>query len=221
MKKKYIQILKKNLPKSPNIMGKEEFFNAAVLVPLVLIQNEYHFLFEERSSNIRQGGEICFPGGIFQKNCDQTFEHTAIRETIEELGVQSSQIQIIGQMDTLFAPVGMTVDSFIGILDIDHINQLNIESSEVARVFLVPVSFFEHNPPEIYQIKLMAHPTDTTPDGKTEIIFPVQQLGLPERYQNAWGGVRLNVYIYKHSEAMIWGLTAKIIYYLIKMISKS
>jgi len=220
MKKTHVQQLIQKLPKFPNIMGKEEFFNAAVLIPLVMHNNEYNFLFEERASGIPQGGEICFPGGLYQNEVDQSFKQTAIRETIEEIGIGSSQITIIGQMDTLLAPIGMTIEPFIGILDIDSINDLTIDSDEVARTFLVPVSFFEKNAPEVHQIKLMAHPTDTKPDGETEIIFPVKALGLPERYQKAWGGIRLNVYIYRHPEAIIWGLTAKIIFYLTQMLTK-
>jgi len=219
MKNKHIQYLKDNLPKSPNIMGKNEFFNAAVLVPLILKNDEYYFLFEERSLDIRQGGEICFPGGFRQKSTDKTFEQTAIRETIEELGVKQSQIQIIGRMDTLLAPMGMTVDPFVGILNVDDISQIKIDISEVARVFLIPVSYFENKTPEQYQIKLMAHPTDEKPDGSSEILFPVKELGLPERYHKPWGGIRLNVFVYKTPEAMIWGLTAKIIYYLIQKIA--
>ncbi|MBF0450637.1 MAG: CoA pyrophosphatase [Candidatus Magnetomorum sp.] len=216
MKQSYIQQLQKKLPQCPNIMGKNEFVNAAVLVPLVPIDDEYYFLFEERASHIRQGGEICFPGGIYQKEVDATYEQTAIRETIEELGVDASQIHIIGQMDTLLAPMGMTVDPFIGILQMDDIKQLKMDTNEVARVFLVPVSFFEKHPPELHQVKLMAHPIDEKPNGQTEILFPVRELGLPERYHKPWGGVRLTVYIYRTPEDIIWGLTAKIIYYLIQ-----
>ncbi|KPA09357.1 DNA mismatch repair protein MutT [Candidatus Magnetomorum sp. HK-1] len=221
MKKIHIQYLKDNLPQYPNIMGKNEFFNAAVLVPLVQKNDEYHFLFEERSLDIRQGGEICFPGGFRQKEIDKTYEQTAIRETIEELGIKKSQIQIIGRMDTLLAPMGMTVDPFIGILDIDDISKINIDNDEVARVFLLPVSYFETQAPEKYQIKLMAHPTDEKPDGQTEILFPVHELGLPKRYHQPWGGSRLNVYVYRTPEAMIWGLTAKIIYNFIQKIEPS
>ena len=49
------------LPKYPGVLGKEEYFNSAVLIPLVLINKEYNFLFEKRAASIRQGGEICFP----------------------------------------------------------------------------------------------------------------------------------------------------------------
>jgi len=212
-----IQTIKQHLPKHPNIMGKEEFINTAVFVPLVYKTGMYHFLFEERASNIRQGGEICFPGGFYQDKTDQDFAQTAIRETIEELGVDESQIEIIGAMDTLLAPMGVTVDPYIGLLHIDDINQVQYDSREVARIFLLPVSYFQKNPPEVYQVKLKAHPFEKQANGQTKILLPVEKLGLPERYHQPWGGVPLNVYVYHTPEAIIWGLTAKIVYYFLKM----
>jgi len=214
-----IEKIRHQLPKYPNIMGKEEFINTAVLVSLVYTKGQYHFLFEERASSIRQGGEICFPGGFFQEKVDKTFEQTAIRETIEELGVDVSQIEILGMMDTLLAPMGVTVDPYVGILHIDNIAQLNFDQNEVARVFLLPVSYFQDNPPQIYQVKLKAHPYEKQANGQTKIFLPVDKLGLPKRYHHAWGGVPLNVYVYQTPEAMIWGLTAKIVYYFIKITS--
>jgi len=197
-------------------MGKEEFINTAVLVSLVDVKGDYHFLFEERASSIRQGGEICFPGGFYQESVDKTLKQTAIRETIEELSVDESQIEIIGNMDTLLAPMGVTVDPFVGIIHIEDISKVQYNKNEVARIFLLPVSYFKTTP-DIYQVKLKAHPYEKQPNGETKILLPVKELGLPERYHNAWGGVPLNVYVYKTPEAMIWGLTAKIVYYFLKI----
>jgi len=210
-----INTIKTQLPKCPGIMGKSEFINTAVLVSLVLKAGELHFLFEERSSSIRQGGEICFPGGFYQKDIDNSFEQTAIRETTEELGINASKIEILGPMDTLLAPIGVTIDPFVGVLHIDDIFQLNINNHEVARVFLLPVSYFQKHAPEIYQVKPMAHPVDSTPDGKTKVLLPFEKLGLPKRYHQPWGGVPMNIYVYHTPEAMIWGLTAKIVYYFL------
>jgi 8-oxo-dGTP pyrophosphatase MutT (NUDIX family) len=212
-----IEKIQKQLPKNPNIMGKEEFINTAVLVPLVYKTGQYFFLFEERAPSIRQGGEICFPGGFYQENVDKSFEQTAIRETIEELGVDLSQIEMIGSMDTLLAPMGLTVDPYVGVLHIDDITQLNYDSREVARIFLLPVSYFQNNPPQIYQVKLKAHPFEKQENGQIKVLLPVEKLGLPKRYHRAWGGIPLNVYVYQTPEAMIWGLTAKIIYYFLKI----
>ena len=87
MSKELFKSLISNLPKYPGILGKDAFFNSAVLIPFVTINNELSLLFEKRAANIRQGGEICFPGGEFDASEDDSFEQTAIRETEEETGI--------------------------------------------------------------------------------------------------------------------------------------
>jgi len=77
MNKNDLENLKKKLPPIPGILGKEEYFNAAVLIPLMMINGEYHFLFEKRAAHIRQGGEVCFPGGEFDPEVDTSFQDTA------------------------------------------------------------------------------------------------------------------------------------------------
>ena len=144
MIKKDLQKFTRKFPVAQNILGKEEFFNAAVLIPLVNADGEYNFLFEKRATNIRQGGEICFPGGEIEEN-DKSIEETILRETFEEIGVNQERIQILGKLDTLIGPRGMTVDSCVGIVDISSIGECHIDKSEVEKIFLVPVSFFENN----------------------------------------------------------------------------
>jgi hypothetical protein len=80
MRREQIVKLKNVLPEIPGINGSEEYFKAAVLVLLVLLDEEYHLVFQKRVLNIRQGGEICFPGGHFDPGIDPDFEHTAIRD---------------------------------------------------------------------------------------------------------------------------------------------
>ena len=82
MDKLVIEGLKDKLPVVPGINGKEEYFNSAALVLLMLVNEEYHFVFEKRAANIRQAGEICFPGGKFDPDQDASFLDTAIRETV-------------------------------------------------------------------------------------------------------------------------------------------
>lgn len=111
------------------IHGKEEYFNSVVLVLLVPINGEYHFVFQKRCVNIKQGGEICFPGGKVDEN-DDTLENVAIRETTEEMGIPKEKILIIGRLNTIVAPMGATVDAFIGIAKIG-IEEICINPREV------------------------------------------------------------------------------------------
>ena len=72
-----------SLPKETGILGKGDFLNSAVLIPLIKLKDEYHLLFEKRAAHIRQGGEICFPGGQLDKEKDKSIIETAVRETVE------------------------------------------------------------------------------------------------------------------------------------------
>lgn len=206
-----IEGLKDKLPVVPGINGKEEYFNSAVLVLLILVNEEYHFVFEKRAANIRQAGEICFPGGKFDPANDASFRDTAIRETVEELGVASDKISIIGNLDTVVSTMGATVDAFLGILDLSSLDDLQINHHEVEKVFAIPVSFFEDNEPEAYKVNIAVHPSYVNQAGEEVTIFPAKELGLPERYTRPWGNVMGNVFVYRVEGVTIWGITARLI----------
>ena len=208
--------LKAKLPKFPGIQAKEKYFNSAVLIPLVIRHNECHLLFQKRANHIRQGGEICFPGGQHDPRYDKNYQDTAIRETIEELGIVRNKISIIGQLDTYLAPQGVTVDPFIGILDIRDVHELSIDPNEVERVFLMPVSYFERTTPEVYHVRVEVQPSYIDKDGKEHILLPAEELGLPARYWKPWGGRKYRVLFYPTQAETIWGMTAAMIYDLIQ-----
>ncbi|MDG2702973.1 CoA pyrophosphatase, partial [Vibrio parahaemolyticus] len=82
----FIDQLKSDLHQSqPLFIGEETAFKAAVLVPLVQVDGEWHVLFEVRSLTMRkQPGDISFPGGKLDGG--ETAQEAALRETYEELG---------------------------------------------------------------------------------------------------------------------------------------
>jgi 8-oxo-dGTP pyrophosphatase MutT (NUDIX family) len=208
--------------KPPGILGSDEMRQASVLIALVLVENEYHFLFEKRNEDIRQGGEVCFPGGLFDQNIDSSLQDTAIRETVEELGIPEDKIELKGRIDTLFAPqAGMIIESFIGILDIESIDELTLSSDEVSEVFLVPVSYFENNKPEIHKTRLVVEPYYFDKGGKKVTLLPVDDLKLPERYHKPWGKNLINVYFYNSKPEMVWGFTARLVLAFIKKLKRS
>jgi len=59
--------LKMILPSSPGIMGKEEYFNAAVLIPFIKVNDEYHLLFEKRAAKIRKEVKSVSPAVSLKK----------------------------------------------------------------------------------------------------------------------------------------------------------
>jgi len=208
----HIEILKVSLPEHPGIHGRENYFNAAVLIPLVNINGEFHFLFEKRAKGIRQEGEVCFPGGKYSPETDKTRLETALRETLEELGISGDRIFPLGQMDSLIAPVfGGVIDPFIAEVKISGVEELVLQRDEVEKAFLVPVSWFEQNQPEIYHVRIEAHPRVRKKNGEIETLLPSIELGLPDSYAQPWVGKKHRILVYRVAGEIVWGLTAEMV----------
>ena len=79
---------------------------SAVLVLIYEKNNEPHVLLIERVGHAKDphSQQISFPGGKFDAD-DVTIENCALRECFEEVGIPSSQIEIIGLMTHLYIPV--------------------------------------------------------------------------------------------------------------------
>lgn len=211
MNRSMIEGLREKLPLVPGINGKEEYFNSAVIVLLMLVDEEYHFVFEKRAAMIRQAGEICFPGGKFDSDKDLNFKDTALRETGEELGITLDKLTIIGTLDTVVGTMGVTVDAFLGIINIQSLDELNISLDEVEKVFTVPVTYFENTEPEVYKVNLSVQPSYVNQAGEEVITFPAKELALPEQYTKPWGNIMGNIFVYRVSGETIWGITARLI----------
>ena len=220
MDKRNLNALIESLPQHPAILQKDEYLNTAVLIPLIYIDNEYHFLFEKRSANIRQGGEICFPGGEHDETDNLNFEKTAVRETIEELGINKNDIEITGQLGILVGGSGAIINAFIGELKLKDLNDYNIDKTEVEKIFTIPVSFFQNNPPEVYYVRLESHPYYFDENGKKITLLPVEELKLPARYANPWGIRKRKVLVYKTGKEIVWGMTAVLVHEFVNKLNQ-
>jgi len=199
------------LPATPGIHGRGEYPTSVVMVLLTEIDGEYYFVLEERNADIRQGGEVCFPGGMFDEATDLSPRETAVRETSEELGLQPEKIEIIGRLDTLVVAMGAVIEVFVGVMHAD-IASLEINRDEVEKIFIMPVSYFMEKKPEMHKVLIRLFSSDIDIKTNEEIVYlPVRELGLPERYLDPWGNFKQNVYVFKTADGIIWGLTAKII----------
>lgn len=216
MKKKELKKLLKNLPETPGVMGRDRFFNSAVLIPFVKIKGEYYLLFQKRAAHIRQGGDICFPGGGFEEGVDKNFKDTALREVKEELGIKKKDIKIVGQLDTMVATFGAIVEPFVGIVRKKAYENMTIDPNEVEETLLVPLEYFKNNEPEVYNLRSEVKPYHIDENGHKEVYFPVDELGLPETYQKPWGHKKHQVLVYKYKGNVIWGMTAVILHDLLK-----
>lgn len=211
MKKENLKELVNNLPKKPGVLGRNRFFNSAILIPLVKIKGEYFLLFQKRAAHIRQGGDICFPGGRFEEGVDKNFKQTALRETKEELGIDKKDIKVLGQLDTYVAPIGAVIESFVGRVKKKAAKNMVIDQNEVEKTLLIPLSFFKENEPLEYTLSHEIQPFKYDEEGNKQILFPVDELGLPDTYRKPWGNKRHKVWVYKYEGEVIWGITSVII----------
>jgi len=211
MKKKNLKELIKNLPDNPGVLGRQRFFNSAVLIPIVKIKGEYFLLFQKRAAHIRQGGDICFPGGKFEDGVDKNFKQTALRETKEELGIEKEDIKVLGQLDTYVAPIGAVIESFVARVKRKAVKNMIIDKNEVEKTLLIPISFFKNTEPKEYTLSHEIQPFKIDDEGNKEVLFPVEELGVPDTYKKPWGNKRHKIWVYEYEGEVIWGITSVII----------
>lgn len=209
MRQKSFEKFVENIPDKHDILGRHRLGNFAVMVSMVKLDDEYHFLFQKRAAHIRQGSEISFPGGQYDEVLDSSFKETAIRETCEELGITENQIEIIAQIDSFVGHV--YIENFLGLIHINDLDELNINEDEVAYVFTIPVDYFIQQEPETYGIKVRSYSSEVSESGELIEYFPVKELDLPERYHHSWNDSLREVYVYRTAHGTLWGLTAEIV----------
>ena len=180
----------------PGLLGAKRSY--AVLCPLVQRPDGLHLLFEVRAEGLRQAGEVCFPGGRMEPG--ESAEQCALRETEEELGIPSAEVQLLGQSDFLYNQRGFLLRPVIGLVSEAGMAALTPSPAEVAEVFTVPLSFFRSTPPEVYAYDLIPHiPAD----------FPYEAMGISPDYP--WSRGKSDVPVWHYEGHVIWGMTARIL----------
>ncbi|MDY0082614.1 MAG: CoA pyrophosphatase [Ignavibacteriaceae bacterium] len=209
---KYSTLISKTISEEPEIIGRDRYLNSAVLMPIVELDGIEYLLFQKRSQKVRQPGEVSFPGGHYENQKDNGFLATALRETCEELGIEKKKIRTLGKLGTFVGPMGVIVEAFIGKLNIKSLDELNIDTIEVDRIFLLPVDFFIQTKPLEYFTRVELHPSIVNENGDKVELLPVKDLGLPERYALPWTSGKHRVLVYKNSEETVWGITAELVF---------
>ncbi|MGQ7944881.1 NUDIX hydrolase [Flavobacterium sp. WC2509] len=117
-------------PKNAGVMML--FYPKAEKTHLVLIvRNSYEGV---------HSSQIAFPGGKYEKE-DVNLEQTALRETFEEIGVQSDKINVVKAFTHLYIPPSnFMVHPFLGICKEEII--FYPDSNEVAGIIELPLTIF-------------------------------------------------------------------------------
>ncbi len=120
---------------------RKNYLQAGVLIPLVKTPQDkhWHVILTRRAEHLKHHpGEISFPGGRFE-NQDKSLAQTAIRETYEEIGLQSGLIEIVGKLPTQATISQYHVTPYVGMVEAQY--SLEIDSNEVEEAFCVPLDF--------------------------------------------------------------------------------
>lgn len=119
----------------PKVKENEKTKLAAVLI--VIHGSEHKMIMTERPKTMNlHAGEISFPGGTWKEN-DYDLLETALRETREEIGLDVSRQQIIGQLKPVTTlNSGFTIAPFVSV--IPEILELK-PNSEIENILHVPM----------------------------------------------------------------------------------
>lgn len=193
--------IKNRVPKPIDVIH-----NYSVLIPLIEIEGQLHILYELRSHHMTtQPGEISFPGGKVEKG--ETYEDAAIRETMEELNIDRSNIEVIGELDYFVSYSNIAIYCYLGKLSGVNVDKLKPNKGEVDHVFTVPLNFFLTNEPDSYYLNVETDFNDE---------FPYNLIPNGRNYKFRKGKHTVMFYFYK--DYIIWGFTAKMTKKLIEII---
>ena len=153
---------------------------AAVLIPLLRIDNIWHILFTRRTNTLPEhSGQVAFPGGSSDP-ADASPEDTALRETFEEIGLEPENVRILGKLNPLPTISNYCVTPVIGVIPWPYLYHL--ELVEVSRIFTIPLPWLAN--PVNHEIRQRALPSPYPP-------IPV-------------------VYFHNYDGELLWGVSAQI-----------
>jgi len=131
----------KMLPSSRKLKAEpQELKNAkhsGVMLLLFSAENELHTLLIKRTEHMKHhAGQVAMPGGRVEPG--ETVLESALRETWEEIGIDSASIQILGVLSDLYVQVSrFLIHPFVGW--IPDINNLKINKNEVEKIIAFPL----------------------------------------------------------------------------------
>ena len=116
----------------------ESAIPSAVLILLYHSKDDISFILTERTNDVQHHkGQISLPGGSWEKG--EHLHETALRETGEEIGVNTNKIEIVCELTPLFVNVtGYMIHPFVGyVTKRPHIVP---HPDEVKNVFTASIS---------------------------------------------------------------------------------
>lgn len=119
--------------------GPETLTPASVLVPIVAHDAGPTMLFTERTAHLKDhSGQVSFPGGRAAPG-DASPEATALRETLEEIGLAARHVELLGRLPEYHTRTGFRITPVVGLVTPPF--ELRPDAYEVEEIFEVPLEF--------------------------------------------------------------------------------
>lgn len=136
-----------------------ELKESAVLIPLRAGPSGLEIVLTKRSEQLRKhAGEISFPGGR-QDPEDISLVHTALRETWEEIGIPTHDVQIYGALLRMPTVTGFAITAYVG--EFSTTVPLNPNPEEIDELIVAPLS--ELSDPGIHRVEDLLWQGETYP----------------------------------------------------------
>jgi 8-oxo-dGTP pyrophosphatase MutT (NUDIX family) len=112
---------------------------AAVLLGIVARPGAPSILLTQRTAHLKDhAGQISLPGGRVEAQ-DENIVATALREAEEEVGIDPSQVEVLGELDIYDTVTGFRIHPVVGWIDPPI--TISPDPYEVAEVFELPLRF--------------------------------------------------------------------------------
>ena len=114
--------------------------SSAVLILLRLNQEQVlEVLLTQRTQSVQtHRGQFAFPGGVMDEQDQESLILTALRETYEEMGISSQQVQVIGELAPVWTPSGFLISPIVGNLRDPY--EIVANPNEIAEWFWVSLA---------------------------------------------------------------------------------
>lgn len=130
-----------------------DYRKAAVMMLFFVKNNIPHVLLQLRTDRVStHKGQVSMPGGGFDST-DRDLLHTALRETHEEMGIDPSAIEVIGEFDEYISIMGFQVNVFAGALN--SAVEYTACDDETEQILEVPFSLFYNE--EFYKCEKLTY----------------------------------------------------------------